>query len=122
MGLFGFGKKKEEKSSCACGGKCSSQETETKSCCCSGGCGDDKKQSVKVLGGGCAKCDELAKATVKALEELGMDTNVEHVTDFSVIATYGVMTTPALVIDEKVVSFGKVLKTQEVVEILKRVR
>ena len=48
-----------------------------------------------------------------------MDEDVEHVTDFARIAQYGVMSTPALVIDGKVVSYGKVLKTDEIVKILK---
>ncbi len=78
--------------------------------------------SVKVLGTGCAKCNALEAATKAALEQLGMDTAIDHVTDFSQIAAYGVMTTPALVIDGKVVSYGKVLKTEEVVKILQKVR
>ncbi len=104
MSLFGFGKKKSE---CSCSGNCSGCK-----------CGEVKSR-VKILGGGCAKCNELEKSTVEALIELGMDSSVEHITDFSVIATYGVMSTPALVIDEKVVSMGKVLKKNEVIEILK---
>lgn len=51
-----------------------------------------------------------------------MDTTIDHVTDFSKIAAYGVMTTPALVVDGRVVSYGKVLKTDEVVKILQKVR
>ena len=78
--------------------------------------------SVKVLGSGCKKCNDLESATIEALTTLNMDTTVEHVTDFSEIATYGVMNTPALVIDGKVVSSGKVLKTEEVITILKKVR
>ena len=78
--------------------------------------------SVKVLGSGCAKCNALEASTKSALEQLGMDTTVDHVTDFSQIAAYGVMTTPALVVDGKVVSYGKVLKTEEVVKILQKVR
>lgn len=77
---------------------------------------------VKILGSGCEKCNQLEKATKEALKELNMDTAVEHVRDFSVIAAYGVMTTPALVVDEKVVSYGKVLKKDEVMEILKNVK
>ena len=50
------------------------------------------------------------------------DEKVEHVTDFSEIASYGVMTTPALVIDGKVVSYGKELDVNQVVEMLKKVR
>jgi hypothetical protein len=51
-----------------------------------------------------------------------MDSTIDHVTDFAKIAAYGVMTTPALVIDGKVVSYGKALKTEEVVKILQKVR
>ncbi|NLO12768.1 MAG: thioredoxin family protein, partial [Clostridiales bacterium] len=53
---------------------------------------------------------------------LNIDTTIDHVTDFAKIAAYGVMTTPALVVDGKVVSYGKVLKTDEVVNLLKKVR
>lgn len=74
---------------------------------------------IKILGSGCAKCNQLEKATKEALQQLGMDPTVEHVTDFGQIASYGVMSTPALVVDEKVVSYGKVLKTEEVKKILK---
>ena len=51
-----------------------------------------------------------------------MDASIFHITDFSQIAAYGVMTTPALVVDGKVVSYGKVLKVDEAVKILNRVR
>ena len=78
--------------------------------------------SIKVLGSGCAKCNQLEAATKAALEQLGMDTTIDHVTDFAQIAAYGVMTTPALVVDGKVISYGKVLKPEEVVTILKKVR
>lgn len=77
---------------------------------------------MKILGGGCDKCNQLEEATIKALSELGMDTTIEHVRDFEKIAAFGVMTTPALVVDGKVVSYGKVLKKEEVIDILKKVR
>lgn len=115
MALFGFGKKKEETSGCCCGGNCTPEtmkEAER----------EKHNSGVKILGGGCAKCNQLEEATVKALQELGMDTTIEHVRDFEKIAAYGVMTTPALVVDGKVVSYGKVLKKEEVTEILKKVR
>ena len=128
MGLFGFGKKKEE-TKCDCGCECNCESTETKqvsSCCCDGGCNEEAiekaEKNVKVLGSGCAKCNALEVATKDALSELGMDTTIEHVTDFAQIAAYGVMTTPALVVDGKVVSFGKVLKKDEVVKLLQKVR
>lgn len=108
------------------------KEEKTSSCCCSGDCNEESMAkansaktegaSVKVLGSGCAKCNQLEAATKAALEQLGMDTKIDHVTDFSQIAAYGVMTTPALVVDGKVVSYGKVLKVEEVVKILQKVR
>ncbi|MEA4998021.1 MAG: thioredoxin family protein [Candidatus Limiplasma sp.] len=78
--------------------------------------------SVKVLGGGCAKCNALSAATKAALAQFGMDTAIDHVTDFAQIATYGVMSTPALVVDGHVLVYGKVLKTEEIVTLLRNVR
>jgi small redox-active disulfide protein 2 len=112
MGLFG--KKKEEKK-----------------CCCGSGCAPEKTPDlqpgeaaggVKVLGSGCAKCNALEEAVRAALEELNMDTTIDHVTDFSQIAAYGVMTTPALVVDGKVVSWGRVLKKDEAKALIRKVR
>lgn len=112
-----FGKKKEEKTtSCCCGGNCT-PENMTKA--------ENAKTEgalVKILGSGCTKCNQLEAATREALTQLGMDSTIDHVTDFAQIAIYGVMTTPALVVDGKVVSYGKVLKTEEVVTILQKVR
>ena len=73
---------------------------------------------VKILGSGCIKCHQLEENTLKALKQLGMDAVVDHVTDFAQIAAYGVMTTPALVVDGKVVSYGKVLSVQEAISLL----
>ena len=81
-----------------------------------------KAAGVKVLGSGCAKCHALEDATKEALEELGMDSTIDHVTDFAQIAAYGVMTTPALVVDGKVVSYGKVLKKDEAKALIQKVR
>ncbi len=75
---------------------------------------------IKVLGGGCAKCNALEEAVRAALTELGMDTCIDHVTDFAQIAAYGVMTTPALVVNGKVVSYGKVLKKEEAKAIIQK--
>ena len=117
MGLFGFGKKKEEviSSGCCQGGECAPEAAEKAENIQNTG------KAVKVLGSGCAKCNELEENVKIALEQLGMDTAIEHVTDFNVIATYGVMTTPALVVDGKVVSYGKVLKVEEAVKLLQKV-
>lgn len=111
MALFGLGKKLEAiEKECGCGCDCKiSPSSETIS-------------DIKILGGGCAKCNQLEKATKEALSSLGMSTDVEHITDYTDIAAYGVMSTPALVIDNKVVSTGIVLKVEEVVKILKEVR
>ncbi|MEG2799422.1 MAG: thioredoxin family protein, partial [Erysipelotrichaceae bacterium] len=77
-------------------------------------------QGIKVLGSGCTKCVALEEATKKAIEELGVDIEVTHVTDFAEIASYGVMTTPALVLKGKVVSYGKVLTVDEIKEIVNK--
>lgn len=118
MALFGLGKKKEEtkETGCCCGENCCTETMAQAE--------NAKKEgsSIKVLGSGCAKCNELETNTREALTELGMETAIEHVTDFAQIAAYGVMSTPALVVDGKVVSFGKVLKKDEVIKILKKVR
>lgn len=123
MAIFGFGKKKEEKVPCSCGGMCTPSEIAEKAKADAKKEAElDVKSSVKILGGGCAKCNALEASTLEALKELGMDTTIEHITDFSVIATYGVMTTPALVVDEKVLSMGKVLKKAEVIALLQKAR
>lgn len=116
MALFGKKDKKEEMTACSCGGNCASESTVTADTAKTEGAG------IKVLGSGCAKCNQLEAATKAALEQLGMDTTIEHVTDFGQIAAYGVMSTPALVVDGKVVSMGKVLKPDEVIKILQKVR
>ena len=113
MALFGLGKKKE--TACCCGAGTMPESVERAE--------DTKRESgVKVLGGGCAKCHELEANVKAALASLGLDQSVELITDFSVIAAYGVMSTPALVVDGKVVSYGKVLNRDEVATILKRER
>ena len=75
---------------------------------------------IKILGSGCANCVTLAENTKKALAESGTEAEIEKVTDFAEIAKYGVMSTPGLVIDEKVVSYGKVLKPQDIVNIIEK--
>ncbi len=75
---------------------------------------------IKILGSGCNKCVALAENTKSALAELGMEAEIVKVTDFTEIAAFGVMSTPALVIDEKVASFGKVLKPKDIVKIIEK--
>lgn len=116
MALFGKKNKNEGTSSCCCGGNCDAESMAKAESAKTEGA------SIKILGSGCTKCNQLEAATKEALKQLGMDTAIDHVTDFSQIAAYGVMTTPALVVDGKVVSYGKVLKTEEVIKILQKVR
>ena len=77
---------------------------------------------MKILGSGCAKCKQLETNTQEALKLLGMDTAVDPITDLMQIASYGVMTTPALVVDGKVLSYGKVLTREEAAELLRKAR
>ena len=116
MSLFKNGKKNNGTSGSCCGGNCDAESMEKAEKA------KNEGASVKVLGSGCAKCKQLEASAKAALKQLGMDTAIDHVTDFSKIAAYGVMSTPALVVDRKVVSYGKVLTTEEVVEILQKVR
>jgi len=69
---------------------------------------------VKILGSGCAACKKLEKNAIKAIEELGLDATIEKVEDFELITGYGVMNTPALVVDEVVKITGKVANVKEI--------
>ena len=106
-----FGKKKEEimaETSCCCGGSKSASEV-TSTCC-----GEKVKGicCIKVLGSGCKACHQLYDNTLKAVEGMGIE--VEYITDLQKIMEYGAMSMPALVINEKVVSVGRVLKPAEI--------
>ncbi|MGO5024043.1 thioredoxin family protein [Lawsonibacter sp. LCP25S3_G6] len=113
MGLF-HKNKKEKEASCCCGSCTPEAISQAEAVKASSG--------VKVLGSGCAKCNALEQAAREALAELGMETTIDHVTDFTQIAAYGVMSTPALVVDGKVVSYGKVLKKDEAKGLIQKVR
>jgi small redox-active disulfide protein 2 len=73
---------------------------------------------IKILGTGCAKCQRLEAVTRTAVDQLGIDASVDHVTDPADIASWGVMATPALVVDDEVVAVGKVPTQAEVVALL----
>lgn len=75
---------------------------------------------IKVLGSGCAKCNQLEEATRKAVEQAGIDASVEKVTDMARIMGYGVMTTPALVVDGQVRVAGRVPSVDDLVGLLTR--
>ena len=75
---------------------------------------------IKVLGTGCRKCKKLEEATRKAVAELAIEANIEKVDDVLKIMAYGVMSTPALVVDEKVLSSGTLLTVSEIKELLQK--
>lgn len=115
MSLFGFNKKKEEK---------------TENCCCCGGGVDTSAviekingeiTSIKVLGAGCKNCHEQYEIVKKAVSELRLSVDVEYITDMQKVMAYGVMSVPAIVVNEKVVSMGKVLKASDVIRLLNQV-
>jgi small redox-active disulfide protein 2 len=122
-----FRKKNEaiEKPACVCNGDVPTYETESSCCCgvsnpqtekcCGGG---NTVKSIKVLGAGCKSCHEQFEYAKKAVEELGLSVEVEYITDMEKVMAYGVMSMPAIVVNEKVVSMGKVLKSAEVIKLL----
>lgn len=101
-------KKKKETPPCAC---CNNQ-TESKVP------GKREGKAIKVLGSGCKNCHALYENTRQAVKNLGIHTEVEYITDMQQIMLYGVMRMPALVIDDQVVSMGRVLQTDEVEKLL----
>lgn len=119
MSLFNVGKKKEEERipACACNCGCPDSEgSEGK-----GGCCPETKDGIcciKVLGAGCKSCHQLYENAKEAVRAMGLSVEVEYVTDMQKVMEYGVMSMPALVVNEKVVSMGKVLKTADVEKLL----
>ena len=124
MSLFNFGKKKEEEkkasaSSCACNCGCSKSEVrEVTNDCCS-----EEKNGIcciKVLGAGCKSCHEQYENAKEAVKAMGLSVEVEYITDMQKVMEYGVMSMPAIVVNEKVVSMGKVLKAADVEKLLRK--
>lgn len=108
--MFSFRKKNQEKKPC---------------CCCGNGnkTVDNKKvvdeiKSIKVLGAGCKSCHQLYENTKKAALNIGLSIEVEYITDMQKVMKYGAMSMPVIVVNETVVSQGKVLKTEEVEKLL----
>lgn len=97
-----FGKKKEEVKTpaCACQNDCPTSEMSTP---------EGEITSIKVLGSGCKSCHQLFENAIEAVKSKGLSLDVEYITDLQKVMEYGVMSMPALVINEKVVSMGKVL-------------
>ena len=73
---------------------------------------------IKVLGPGCANCKRLEERTREAVASLGLDAEIEKVTDYADIAGYGVMKTPGLVVDERLVVSGRAPTTREIAALL----
>ena len=128
MALFNFGKKmEEEKKSCCCGSEAKAEQTA--GCCC----GSEAKEGstccgapvdgiccVKVLGAGCKSCHEQFENAKAAVAALGLKVEVEYITDMEKVMQYGVMSMPAIVVNDKVVSMGKVLKAADVEKLLRK--
>lgn len=131
MALFNFGKKKEEKkvSACCCGGAEATVE-EKSGCCCGSApkadnstsccCGSSAKgiSSIKILGAGCKSCHDQYENATTAVKAMGLSVEVEYITDMENVMAYGVMSMPAIVVNEQVVSMGKVLKAADVEKLL----
>ena len=123
MALFGLGKKKKNEDNtpactCSCGCSSDSMERNVTACC------SDRKIGeiccIKVLGSGCKNCHTLLDNTKEAVNSLGLSVPVEYVTDMQKIMEYGVMSMPALVVNEKVVAMGKVLKPADITALLQK--
>lgn len=69
--------------------------------------------NIKILGTGCPKCIRLQENVQQAINELNLSAQIEKVTEIDKIMSYGIMSTPGLVINEKVVSFGKLLNVND---------
>jgi len=70
--------------------------------------------NIKILGSGCPSCKKLEENAKKAVAELGIDATFEKVSDYKDIVSYGVMKTPALVVDGKVKLSGRVVSPEEI--------
>ena len=75
---------------------------------------------VKVLGAGCKSCHEQYENVKEAVKKMGLSVEVEYITDMQKVMEYGVMSMPAVVVNEKVVSQGKLLKADDVVKLLNK--
>ncbi len=102
MALFNFTKKKEQ--SCSCGGNC--------------GVSNAANARFIVLGACCKRATETFENTKIAVRELGLNDEVVNIADNVEIARYGVMQTPALVINSKVVAYGKLLSVEDVKKLI----
>lgn len=114
-------KRKKKDPACACQCGCPTTEADV-SRLAKEMSGTVRILTIKVLGAGCASCHTLLENTQIAVASLGLGVEVEYVTDMARIAGYGVMSVPALVVNENIVTMGKVLKPEEVAAILKNIQ
>ena len=114
MALFHFRKKEEQVTPTCCG----SAEVKTKETACCRGALAEGICCVKVLGAGCKSCHEQYENVKAAVKALGLALEVEYITDMEKAMGYGVMSMPAIVVNEQVVSMGKVLKAADVEKLL----
>ena len=114
MGLFGFGRKKAEEKENSC---CAASNAGVSSTCC---CKPDGGVTIKVLGAGCKSCHEQYENVKAAVRAMKLSAEVAYVTDMEQVMAYGAMSMPAIVVNEKVVSAGKVLKPAEVEKLLRK--
>ena len=112
MTLFGFRKKEERNGAGAV------PETKMDQSCSLKAGGEIG--CIKVLGSGCASCHALYENAKAAVKEMQLLVEVEYITDLQTVMEYGVMSMPALVVNDKVVSTGKVLKTKEIQALLQQ--
>ena len=75
---------------------------------------------IRVLGAGCKSCHEQYENVKAAVNAIGLNLEVEYITDMEKIMEYGVMSMPAIVVNEKVVSMGKILKAGDVEKLLRK--
>ena len=130
MALFNFGKKKEEEKKSCCCGSTEPKAEESTGCCCGSApkaenpgsccCGSTANgiTNIKVLGAGCKSCHEQYENAKAAVQALGLNVEVEYITDMEKVMGYGVMSMPAIVVNDQVVSMGKVLKAADVEKLL----
>jgi small redox-active disulfide protein 2 len=72
--------------------------------------------NIKVLGSGCVNCKKLEAVTQKVVTNLGVEAQIEHVTDYAEIMKYPILSTPGLVINEKLVSAGRIPSEKEITD------
>lgn len=76
--------------------------------------------NIKVLGSGCCNCKNLLENVKQAVAQKGTQADIEYITDMKTIVSMGIMSTPALVIDGKIVSMGRVLNEKQVLDLLNK--